>query len=70
LNTLVCILATLTTPKSLIESTLEYSCLYTYNIKIENKKHTLQIWEIKTNIVVQRQRSHKNKQNKIKNMWK
>lgn len=38
---------------------------------MENKKkYTAQIREIKTKKVVQRRRNHKNKRNKIENMWK
>jgi len=38
--------------------------------KTKDKKNTAQRQEIKTNRVVQRQRNHKNKRQKTKNMWK
>ena len=41
-----------------------------HHTKKENQKHTIQRQEIKTNRVVQRQRHHKNKRKKTKNMWK
>jgi len=51
--------AKLTTPKSLIESSLS-----------RNQKYTAHRRDIKTTRVVQRRKNHKNKRNKIENMWK
>jgi len=41
-----------------------------HRTKTKHKKHTTQRRKIKTNRFVQRQRNHKNQQNKTESMWK